>query len=342
LVAYKPTRFIVWDIHSCYNGIFSQLNILCAIVNNMFLELERKLVEIVDEVVPSVVSVTTTRLARTQLSQVVPIKGQGSGVVLTDTGFIVTNAHVIEGARDVDVTLHDGRSFKAVVVGESKLRDLAILKIEAEGLNPIEMGDSGSLKVGQLAIAVGNPLGLGSTVTFGMVSAIDRTIQSERSFLEGLIQTSAQINPGNSGGALVDSSGRLIGVPTAMIPWSQGIGFAIAVDSLKAIFDELVQTGTVRTPWMGIVGVTLNKGIASHYNLRVEKGALLVEVPRGPARNMGLQSGDVIIAIDGAEISGMEDLRSQVIRSKVGKKLMVRFQRGNDVFEGYLELTDAP
>lgn len=323
-------------------GTFSQLNILCTIVNNMFLELEKKMIEIVEEVVPSVVSVTTSRLARTQLSQIVPVKGQGSGVVLTDKGFIVTNAHVIEGARDVDVTLHDGRAFKAVVVGESKVRDLAILKIDAEGLNPIEMGDSEALKVGQLAIAIGNPLGLGSTVTFGMVSAIDRTIQSEKSFLEGLIQTSAQINPGNSGGALVDSSGRLIGVPTAMIPWSQGIGFAIAIDSLKAIFDELVQTGTVRTPWMGIMGVTLNQGIAAHYKLQVDKGALLVEVSKGPAKDMGLQPGDVIIAIDNESISGMEDLRRRVMRQSVGTKLMVRFQRGNDVFESYLELADAP
>ncbi|MFW9808450.1 MAG: S1C family serine protease [Candidatus Thorarchaeota archaeon] len=308
----------------------------------MSLELEKKLVEVVEEVVPSVVSVSTTRLARTQLSRVVPVKGQGSGVILSETGFIVSNAHVIEGARDVDVTLHDGRTFKAVVVGESKVRDLAILKIEAEGLNPIEMGNSGELKVGQLAIAVGNPLGLGSTVTFGMVSAVDRTIQSQRSFLEGLIQTSAQINPGNSGGALVDSSGRLIGVPTAMIPWSQGIGFAIAVDTLKGVYEELIETGTVQTPWMGIVGVTLNKGIATHYNIKVDKGALLVEVPRGPARGMGLEPGDVIIAIDNEDISGMEDLRKRIMGSRVGTKLMVRFQRGNDVFEGYVELMAAP
>jgi S1-C subfamily serine protease len=308
----------------------------------MLLELEKKFVEVVEEVVPSVVSVSTTRLARTQLSRVVPVKGQGSGVILSDTGFIVTNAHVIEGARDVDVTLYDGRTFKAVVVGESKVRDLAILKIDAEGLNPIEMGNSGELQVGQFAIAVGNPLGLGSTVTFGMVSAVDRTIQSQRTFLEGLIQTSAQINPGNSGGALVDSSGRLIGVPTAMIPWSQGIGFAIAIDTLKGVYDELVETGTVQTPWMGIVGVTLNKGIASHYKLQVEKGALLVEVPRGPSRKMGLQSGDVIIAIDDDDITGMEELRRKIMRSKVGQKLMVRFQRGSDVFEGYVELMPAP
>jgi S1-C subfamily serine protease len=308
----------------------------------MLLEFEKKLVEVVEEVVPSVVSVSTTRLARTQLSRVVPVQGQGSGVILSDTGFIVTNAHVIEGARDVDVTLHDGRTFKAVVVGESKVRDLAILKIDAEGLNPIEMGDSGALRVGQFAIAVGNPLGLGSTVTYGVVSAVDRTIQSQRSFLEGLIQTSAQINPGNSGGALVDTEGRLIGVPTAMIPWSQGIGFAIAVDTLKGVYDELIETGTVQTPWMGIVGVTLKKGIATHYKLQVEKGALLVEVPRGPSRKMGLQPGDVIIAIDDDDISGMEELRRKIMRSRVGQKLMVRFQRGSDVFEGYVELMAAP
>ena len=308
----------------------------------MLLELEKKFVEVVEEVIPSVVSVSTTRLARTQLSRVVPVKGQGSGVILSDNGFIVTNAHVVEGARDVDVTLHDGRTFKAVVVGESKVRDLAILKIDAEGLNPIEMGDSESLRVGRFAIAIGNPLGLGSTVTYGMVSAIDRTIQSQKTFLEGLIQTSAQINPGNSGGALVDSHGRLIGVPTAMIPWSQGIGFAIAVDTLKAVYDELVETGTVQTPWMGIIGVTLNKGIATHYDLHVETGALLVEVPKGPSRSMGLQPGDVIIAIDDEEITGMEDLRKLIMRSKVGTKLRVKFQRSDDVFEGYVELTSAP
>jgi serine protease Do len=272
----------------------------------------------------------------------VPVKGQGSGVILTDEGFIVTNAHVVEGARDVDVTLHDGRTFKAVVVGESKVRDLAILKIDAEGLNPLEMGDSGSLKVGQFAIAVGSPLGLGSTVTFGMVSAVDRTIQSQRSFLEGLIQTSAQINPGNSGGALVDSEGKLIGVPTAMIPWSQGIGFAIAVDTLKGVFEELVETGTVKTPWMGIIGVTLTKGIASHYNLQVEKGAMLVEVPKGPSKSAGLQPGDVIVAIDDEDINGMEDLRRHIMKCKVGTKLMVRFQRATDVFEVYIELMAAP
>jgi serine protease Do len=198
------------------------------------------------------------------------------------------------------------------------------------------------LKVGQFAIAIGNPLGLGSTVTFGMVSAIDRTIQSEQSFLEGLIQTSAQINPGNSGGALVDSEGKLIGVPTAMIPWSQGIGFAIAVNTLKDVFDELVETGTVQTPWMGIVGVTLNRGIASHYRLAVDKGALLLEVPRGPSQRAGLKPGDVIVAIDDNEINGMEGLRKAILRRRVGQKLKIRLFRDRDILEAYIELVSAP
>ena len=305
-------------------------------------QLEKTFVDVVERVIPTVVSVSTTRLARTQLSQVVPVKGQGSGVILSDDGFVVTNAHVIDGARDVDVTLHDGRSFKAVVVGQSKVRDLAILKIEAELLNAITLGESSRLQVGQFAIAIGNPLGLGSTVTFGMVSAVDRTIQSRDTYLEGLIQTSAQINPGNSGGALVDSQGNLIGVPTAMIPWSQGIGFAIAVDTLKSVFDELVETGTIRTPWMGIVGATVNPGIATHYGLRVDRGALLIQVPRGPSRSAGLRPGDVIVKIDDVPITGMEDLRKTVMGAKVGQKIFVRLQRKDDVFEAYVELTTAP
>lgn len=308
----------------------------------MLQEFEKEIVSVVERVIPSVVSVSTTRLARIQLSQIVPVQGQGSGVILSDTGYIVSNAHVVEGARDVEVTLFDGRTFKAVVVGESKMRDLAILKIEAENLIPIEMGNSDNIKVGQFAIAIGNPLGLGSSVTFGMVSALDRTIQSDRSYLEGLIQTSAQINPGNSGGALVDLDGKLIGVPTAMIQWSQGIGFAIAVDALNSVFDELVETGTVRTPWMGIVGVTMNPGLSAHYRLAVERGAMIVEVPRGPSRNAGLTPGDVIVAINENDIKTMEDLRKQIMNSKVGDKLRITFYRGREIFEVYVELTSSP
>jgi len=219
---------------------------------------------------------------------------------------------------------------------------MAILKIDADNLKPIEIGKSSELRQGQFAIAVGNPLGLGSTVTLGMISALDRTIQGQEQHLEGLIQTSAQINPGNSGGALVDTEGRLIGVPTAMIPWSQGIGFAIEIDRIMDVYDELIQTGTIQTPWMGIIGVTLNKAIAANYRLHAEEGALIVEIPRGPAANAGLKPGDVIVAIDDEVINGMEQLRGQILGKKVGDKLRVRFQRARDVFEVYIQLMPTP
>lgn len=303
---------------------------------------EQNIVEVVEKVVPSVVSVTVTKLQRVNFSQVVPVKGQGSGVIMSEEGFIVTNAHVIEGVRDVDVALHDGRTYKAVVVGETRTRDMAILKIDADNLTPIEIGKSSELKPGQFAIAVGNPLGLGSTVTLGMISALDRTIRGQDQYLEGLIQTSAQINPGNSGGALVDTEGRLIGVPTAMIPWSQGIGFAIEIDRIMDVYDELIQTGTVQTPWLGIIGVTLNKAIAANYRLSAEEGALIVEVPRGPSSKAGLKPGDVVVGIDDSDIKGMEQLRGHILGKKVGEKLRVRFQRAREIFEVYVQLSPAP
>ncbi len=308
----------------------------------MLQQFEKIIVEVVEKVVPSVVSVSTTKLARVDLSRVVPLKGQGSGVILTDDSYIVTNAHVVRGARDVDVTLNDGRLLNAVVVGESAIKDLAVLKIDATDLTPIELGDSSSLKVGQFAIAVGNPLGLGNTVTFGIVSAVDRTIKSRRVFLEGLIQTSAQINPGNSGGALVDTEAKLIGIPTAMIPWSQGIGFAIAIDGIKSAFNELVKTGTIRTPWMGVVGVTLNRGLAAHYRLSVDKGALIVQVPKGPASRTGIEPGDIVVALDGKKVNTMEELSGIIMDKRIGDKIKLRVHRRQDVFDADLELQEAP
>jgi serine protease Do len=175
------------------------------------------------------------------------------------------------------------------------------------------------LKVGQFAIAIGNPLGLGTTITFGMVSAIDRTIRTRETFLEGLIQTSAQINPGNSGGALVNTNAKLIGIPTAMVPWSQGIGFAIVIDGVKSVFDELLETGTIRTPWMGVV-----------------------QIPKGPAAEAGLKAGDVIIAIDEKKVETMEELRGRIIHKSVGDQIKLKFHRGRDLLEVVLTLQEAP
>lgn len=217
-----------------------------------------------------------------------------------------------------------------------------MLKIDTTDLTPVDLGDSISLKVGQFAIAIGNPLGLGTTVTFGMVSAIDRTIKTRETFLEGLSQTSAQINPGNSGGALVNTNARLIGIPTAMVPWSQGIGFAIAIDGVKSVFDELLETGTIRTPWMGVVGVTLNRGLAVHYRLTVNKGVLSVQIPKGPASRAGLIAGDVIIAVDTKKVETMEELRGRIIHKRVGDEIKLKLYRGRDLLKVVLTLQEAP
>ena len=308
----------------------------------MLQELEDVMVDVVNQIIPSVVSVTTTRLHRISLYRVAPLQGQGSGVILSNDGYILTNAHVIKGANEVNVVLSDGRSYTARVVGKSTTRDLAALKIKNGNLQPIILGDIDSINVGQFALAIGHPLGLGITATFGMVSAVNRTIQTRDLFLEGLIQTSAQINPGNSGGALVNTRAELIGIPTAMIPWSQGIGFAIAVDGVKAVYEELMEIGTIRTPWMGIVGVSLNPGIANHYNVHADKGALIVELPKGPAYTIGLEPGDVITMIDGKEISGMDELRREIMKQRVGSIIQLKVNRKNDLFDAKLELKEAP
>ena len=308
----------------------------------MLQELETVMVDVVDKVLPSVVSVTATKLQRISFYRVAPLKGQGSGVILSDDGHIMTNAHVVKGAEHLDVILHDGKSHHAKVVGKSSIRDLAALKIDSNGLSPIELGDTESIKVGQFAIAIGNSLGLGTTATFGMISAVDRTIQSRNTFLEGLVQTSAQINPGNSGGALVNTKAELIGIPTAMIPWSQGIGFAIAVDGVKAVYKELIETGTIKTPWMGIVGLALNPGVAAHYKLPLDKGVLIVKVPKGPALTIGVEPGDIITSVNGSEIKSMEELRREIMNQRVGSKIKISLNRKNDAFDAEIELREAP
>ncbi|MHA1366264.1 MAG: S1C family serine protease [Candidatus Heimdallarchaeota archaeon] len=201
-------------------------------------KLEEKIVTVVDDVLPSVVSVSTTVLAQVNLFTVKPVQGMGSGVIVGEDGIIITNAHVVRKAQKVDIQLHGGRKMEAEILGMMRGLDIAVLKVKEEHLDPITIGESSTLKVGQFALAVGNPLGLGKSVTFGMVSALDRSISAENAQMEGLIQTTAQINPGNSGGALVNTNAELIGIPTAVIPYSQGIGFAIPIDSVKGLIDE--------------------------------------------------------------------------------------------------------
>ncbi|MHA1244304.1 MAG: S1C family serine protease [Candidatus Heimdallarchaeota archaeon] len=305
-------------------------------------KLEEKIVTVVDDVLPSVVSVSTTVLAQVNLFTVKPVQGMGSGVIVGEDGIIITNAHVVRKAQKVDIQLHSGRKMEAEILGMMRGLDIAVLKVKAEHLDPITIGESSTLKVGQFALAVGNPLGLGKSVTFGMVSALDRSISAENAQMEGLIQTTAQINPGNSGGALVNTNAELIGIPTAVIPYSQGIGFAIPIDSVKGLIDEFQETGEISTPWIGISGSTIDQQIAKYYQLTREKGALVVKVPKGPAKSVGIEPGDIIIAIDDKEINSIQILTQKIVKKRIGEEVKIRYVRNGQTFESIITLGKAP
>ncbi len=309
----------------------------------MFQGLEKNLVEVVDDILPCVVSVSTTVLARVDLFRVQPVQGQGSGVIFDADGILVTNGHVVKNATAVEVQLHDGKKLKAKVLGKMRGQDIAFLQVDKDpDLEAIKIGDSSSLKVGQFALAIGNPLGLGKSVTFGMISALNRTISAGNMQLEGLIQTTADINPGNSGGALVNTQGELIGINTAVIQHSQGLGFAIAIDSIKGVLDEFQETKTISTPWMGVVGYTIDKKLATYYNLSVEKGALLLEVPKGPAKTAGLLVGDIIIGLDDEEVSSVQLLTQKIVMRRIGDEVKITYLRKGKKSEMKITLGKAP
>ncbi len=264
------------------------------------------------KVAPSVVNIANVMLVRDYYYNVIPVKGVGSGLIIDPGGFILTNAHVIEGAREIEVTLVDGRKFPGKVVGIDKSTDIAVIKIDDTNLPVPELGDSDKLMVGQIAIAIGNPLGLvgGPTVTTGVVSALNRSIQSEKGFMEELIQTDAAINPGNSGGPLADSSGVVFGINAAIIPFAQGIGFAIPINTAKKIAESLMLYGEVRRPWLGIIGLDITPKVVAYYDLPVSKGVIVMRVvPNSPAEKARLEEKDLIQKIGDVSINNMKDLQ---------------------------------
>ncbi|MCK5046439.1 MAG: trypsin-like peptidase domain-containing protein [Candidatus Heimdallarchaeota archaeon] len=305
-------------------------------------KLEDKFVAVVEDVLPSVVSVYTTIMTRIDLFRVAPVQGMGSGVIVEEDGIIITNAHVVRNAQKIGIQLHGGKKMDAKVIGMMRGLDIAVLELKEKDLDPITIGNSSDLKVGQFAIAVGNPLGLGESVTFGLVSALNRNINAQNAQLEGLIQTTAEINPGNSGGALVNTSAELIGIPTAVIPFSQGIGFAIAIDSVKGLLENFRETGSVNTPWIGITGYTIDPRIANYYQLTHDKGALIIQVPAGPAKKAGIKPGDIIIGINDEEINSIQILIQKIVKRRIGEELKVKYIRKGREYETYVKLDKAP
>ena len=219
------------------------------------------------------------------------------------------------------------------------------MKVEAEDLQPAQLSDSDRLRVGQRVYAIGNPFGLtgGPSVTSGVVSAVNRTIESERGLIEDLVQTDASINPGNSGGPLVDMNGRVVAINTAIIPYAQGIGFAIPINSAKSCANEIVTKGASKRPWMGIVGLSLTPEIARYYNLPADHGVIVTKVADGsPAEAAGMAEDDIILEMDGVELGRIEDLVAEVLERKVGES--VRVFALHDGMERFFELklTEAP
>ena len=300
---------------------------------------DENVIAAIQKVEASVVNINTIRFERDAFLHVHPARGIGSGFIIDDRGHILTNHHITAGSREIEVALTDGRAFEGKLVGSDPANDLAVVKIDAHDLPVAELGNSSELRVGQTVIAIGNPFGLvgGPSVTVGVVSALDRHILAERVY-ENLIQTDASINPGNSGGPLLDLTGRVIGINTANIPGAQGIGFAIPIDTAKAVLEDIVRFGRVTRPWLGVIGLDVSRELARRFNLAVDSGILVMRIiPESPAERAGLQSGDVVATIEDKQVNSMEDLQKQIRARRAGDSVSLVVVRGSE--EGRVRVT---
>nr|MDO8098140.1 trypsin-like peptidase domain-containing protein [Candidatus Njordarchaeota archaeon] len=298
-----------------------------------------------EKILPSVVMVSTVQLVEDYFLRAHPVEGVGSGLVADPKGYIMTSRHVVAGARRIQIWLHDGKVLEGKVVGEDPAIDSAVIKVDAKNLPAAELGDSDKLKIGQTAIAVGVPFRLtgGATVTKGVISAVSRSIQSDKGNLENLVQTDAAINPGNSGGPLIDVNGKVIAINTAIIPFAQGIGFAIPINAAKRVLDRVLKYGKYIKPWLGLVGMDINPSIANYYSLSVSKGVLVARVFHGsPADEAEITPGDVIVATDDVELKSMSSLVKYLENKNVGDEISLTIVRGRQKGQVRTTLAEPP
>lgn len=301
-------------------------------------------VAIAQKVTPSIVGVKTYTTYNNYWGQPISGQGSGSGIIFREDGYIVTNYHVIENASSVSVTLGDGNEYEAQIVGSDSSSDLAVLKIDKTGLPAAQFGDSDELQVGELVVAIGNPLGYENTVTDGIVSGLNRQLTNYTDTMT-LIQTNASINSGNSGGALVNSKGEVIGINSAKLVASnaEGMGFALSINEVKPILEELVSKGHVSRPYLGVSinsQYQIDEETAQKYE--VPMGIMIAEVMQGgPAEKAGLRSGDIIYKVDDTLIQSFDDLSDIIDNSKVGDQLRILANRNGQKVEARVVLTEG-
>ena len=309
---------------------------------------ERTNIEIYQRVSSAVVNITSTSIEYNWFYEIVPRQGIGSGVLIDAEGHVVTNYHVIEGARHLEVTLHDKTVLDAEVVGSDPPNDLAVLRIDcpAQTCRPAVLGKSDGLRVGQNVLAIGNPFGLQHTLTTGIISATGRRLRTDQGFVENVIQTDAAINPGNSGGPLLNTKGEIIGINTAIFSRtgdSAGIGLAIPVDTLSRIFPDLVANGRVLRPWPGVRGRALTARLAKALNSPVEEGFLVEQIEEGSTADLAglrggrqrglygnsiiLVGGDILVEIDGQPIKDSWDILLALEDNRPGDEVTIAYYR---------------
>ena len=300
--------------------------------------------EVVDSVKPAVASIAVESVSRGLFFDFTN-EGAGSGMVIRPDGYIVTNYHVIQESTEVKVTLPDGGVYDATIVGWDRLTDLAILKIEAENLPTVTFGESDGLKAGDWVMALGNALALkgGPTVTLGIISARGRTVDTQRGSLYDMIQTDAAINDGNSGGPLVNLSGEVVGINTAMRRGAQGIGFAVSSSVADPIIRSLVEHGRVVRPLIGLTGADVTPARASTLDLNVTEGIITTRMPRdGPAYQAGIRVGDVITSLDGVPTPDMAHFLTLLWTYDVGDVVKVDYISNNRKLVATVELVERP
>ncbi len=296
----------------------------------------RTVTGVADKVSPSVVYIEVHYRLKSQRPSPSEqeAKGSGSGFIFTPDGLTLTNSHVVHGASRIEVTLLDGRRSQADLIGDDPDTDLAVIRIDAPNVVPAELGDSHSLRVGQLAIAIGNPYGFQYSVTAGVVSALGRSLRAQSGrLIDDVIQTDAAMNPGNSGGPLVASNGSVIGVNTAVIRPAQGICFATAIDTAKFVAGRLIRDGRIVRSFIGLAGqnVPIPRRIVRYYNLPVETGILIVSFEKdSPAQMSGLREGDLIVGFDSTPVAGIDGLHKLLTGERVDRPSKVEIIRGTE------------